>query len=116
MASLAERGIKFSNKWAKLKNGMTAETWNDLKPKRGKEYDESRALEYMRVMTGKEYNAVVWAVCDAGIKRVRYVTIMSQKESIWDAKKRVYVNKPPETLEIAEIPHWDFNPKILVLN
>jgi hypothetical protein len=93
----------------KFKNGMTTDSWNALKPKRTKEYDEERAKEYMHVMTGKTFNSVTWDTCAAGIKRVRYVLITEIDYKEWDRKTKTYRK---EILEKIEIPHWDFNPEI----
>lgn len=100
--------ITFINSWAKLKNGMTAETWNALNPRRDRTYDEQRAKAYMAWKTGKEFNGVEWDTDANGVKRVRYVTITTRATSAFDRRRRRYVDVAPETIERIEIPNWDF--------
>lgn len=90
-------------------NPMTAETRNGLKIRLNRDTDEQRAVEYMRRMTGKEFNMAIWGVCAHGLNRVRYVAIRQNAHSEWDSKRRRYVAVKPEPSEVTEIPHWDWN-------
>ncbi|MBB3980111.1 hypothetical protein GGQ64_005358 [Rhizobium azooxidifex] len=93
MKTLAETKIKLINPWAKFKFGMTAETYNalrkaDRRPREGtrdgRNYDKRRAIEYMRLLTGK---TIVAAEFDKTIDRVRWVkTSLGEKLEIpnWD--------------------------------
>lgn len=88
------RKIKFVNAWARLKDGMTTETRNallkaDRKPAQGtrdgRKYDERRACEYMRQLTGDEFF-----------------------KAVWDESNRVvhYVIRHHDNAKV-EIPNWD---------
>lgn len=122
MLTLSERGLKLSNSWAKYKNGMTTETWNDLKPKRNKEYDEERAKKYMAWYLSKKtsenyfassFDKVVWEKDCDGINRIRYVVI-SHSKPIWNRNTHKYYSDGKED-EFFEIPQWNFNSKIEII-